>query len=151
MARQLRSSDGLAQVYAAVAGNLAQAFGRDVACQDNGWDCVLSLALQPCNGLEAVEAPRQVVVGDDQVRHSRQCGHQLQRLASICGDDSPMTLGFEKQLQHFEHGRVVFDNQDRAPRGRALLGLFLARSRYLSQLRPSKRYLDGEYGACTQT
>ena len=41
-------------------------------------------------------------------------GCQFQRLVPICGDDSAMTLGVEKQLQHFEHFRIVFDNQDRA-------------------------------------
>ena len=75
---------------------------------------MLSLLLQPCDDLEPVEALRQVVVGDDQVRHGRPLGYQLQRLVPICGDESAMTLVVEKQLQHFEHCRIVFDDQDRA-------------------------------------
>ena len=43
-ARQLLGPDGLVQMHTAVAGNLAQAIGRDVACQDNGRDCVLEPA-----------------------------------------------------------------------------------------------------------
>ena len=122
-ARQLRGPDGLVQMHAAVAGNLAQAIGRDVACQDDGRDCVLSLLLQPGDGLEPVEALRQVVVGDDQVRHGRPLGRQLQRRVPICGDQSAVTLVVEKQLQHFEHCRIVFDDQDRAAGGCALLRL----------------------------
>ena len=70
-AHQLLRPDGLVQMHATMAGNLAQAIGRDVACQDDGRDCALSLLLQPGDGLEPVEALRQVVVGDDQVRHGQ--------------------------------------------------------------------------------
>ena len=134
-ARQLLCPDRLVQMHTAVAGDLAQAIGRDVACQDNGRDCVLSLLLQPGDDLEPVEALRQVVVGDDQVRHGRPLGCQLQRLVPICGDDSAMTLVVKKQLQHFEHSRIVFDDQDRAAGGCALLRLVLARNRQVRQLR----------------
>ena len=103
---------GLFRCTQPLAGNLAQAIGRDVACEDYGWDCVVRLPLQLRDGLESVEALREVVVGDDQVEPG-QPGCQCQRLVPICGDDSPMTLGVEKQLQHFEHFRIVFDNQDR--------------------------------------
>ena len=63
--------------------------------------------MQPCDGLEPVEALREVVVGDNQVEFDRP-GRQLQRFVPICGNDSAMTFGIEKQLQHFEHFRIVF-------------------------------------------
>jgi hypothetical protein len=99
-------------MHTTVAGDLAQAIGRDIACQDYRWDGVASLPLQPCDGLESVQALREVVVGDDQVQHG-QPGRQFQRLVPICSDEGPMTLGVEKHLQHFEHFGIVFDNQDR--------------------------------------
>jgi hypothetical protein len=112
------SPDRLVQVHTAVPGNLAQAIGRDVACQDNGRDCVLELLVQPGHEFQPVETLWQVVVGDNQVRHGP--GRQLQRLVPICGDDRAVTLVVKKQLQHFEHSWIVFDDQDRAVGRRAL-------------------------------
>ena len=75
---------------------------------------MLELLLQPGDDLEPVEALGQVVVGDNQVRHGRPLGCQLQRLVPIGGDHSAMTLVVKKQLEHFAHSRIVFDDQDRA-------------------------------------
>ncbi len=78
-------------------------------------------------------------------------GCQLQRLVPICGDHSAMTLVVKKQLEHFEHCRIVFDDQDRAAGWCALLRLALARNRQLRRFGSSKRHLDGEDRARTQT
>lgn len=41
-------------MHTAMAGYLAQAIGRYVACQDNSRDCVLNLFLQPGDDLEPI-------------------------------------------------------------------------------------------------
>ncbi len=110
-----------------MAGYLAQAIGRYVACQDNSGDCALDLFLQLGDDLEPIKALRQVIVGDNQVRHGRPLGRQLQRPVSIRGDHGAMTLVVKKQLEQFAHSRIVFDDQDCAAGWCADLRLVLVR------------------------
>ena len=113
-ARQLPGPDGLVQMHAIVAGNLAQAVGGNVACQDNGRNCAVGLLLQPAYDLEPVETLRQVVVGNNQVQYAVPWDANSKRLVTISGDQSAVTFVVEKQLEHFEHRRIVFDDEDGA-------------------------------------
>ena len=138
-------------MHAIVAGNLAQAVGGYVARQDDGRNCALSLPLQPGYDLEPVEALRQVVVGDNQVRRDRPLGHQPQRLVAICGDQGAMTFVVKEQLEHFEHSWIVFDDQDGAAGGCVRLRPVLIENGLVSRLWSSKRHLDAEDRARAQS
>jgi hypothetical protein len=112
-ARQIPSPNRLVEMHATTAGDVAQALGRDIACQNNARDRVLSPRLYPGDDLEPSDAVRQVVVGDNKVGHIRPFG-KFQRLMTICGNDRALTLVVKKQPQHIEHHGIVIDDEDRA-------------------------------------
>src|SRR6185436_4331859 len=131
-------------MHATVPGNFAQGIGRDVTGQDNGRDVVLELLPQACDDFEPVDAVRQVVVGDDQVRDGRPLHHQLQRLAPIGGHQSVMTVVVEKQLKQLTYRWIVFDDQDCTAGRQPLLCRVLDLQREESHLGSPQRHLDGE-------
>ena len=61
---------GLAEMHAAGVGDLAQGVARDVAGQDDGRYFAAQRLAQPRDDLGAGQIPRQVVVGDDDVRQA---------------------------------------------------------------------------------
>ena len=68
---QLPRLHRLVQVQVAALGDLAQGVGRNVAGQDDRRDLVTERLPQAGDDLQAVQAVRQIVVGDDEVRAYR--------------------------------------------------------------------------------
>jgi hypothetical protein len=83
---QLLGPNRLVQMGTALTGNLTQAIARDVTRQDDGRDCVPEPLLQPCDHLEPVDALRQIVVCDDEIRHGRPLVCQFESLVRVGSD-----------------------------------------------------------------
>src|SRR5579864_8338583 len=124
--RQLLRSDRLVALRAAPPSDLPHGVGRDITGQNESGDLAADGFAHAGDDLEAGQAVRQTVVGDDKIGPYR--SRQRQRLLAIRSGGSAITLVPKEEVKQLTHRWIVLDDENRGIRGCVLHRVPSARS-----------------------
>jgi len=100
----------LAEIHTVGIGDLAQRIAGNVTSQNNSRYFAAQRRAQPRDNLGAGQLPRQVVIGDDDIRHNSPPDRRCKRFVRSGDGSSPVSLSFEEHLQHLPQSGIVLDN-----------------------------------------